>query len=253
LRIAVLSSGSKGNSSFIESNNQAILIDAGLSAKRLLSRIDYIGADYKNLNGIVVTHDHSDHIKGVGILARKLKIPVYIHEDNYKVKADLFTNCEIKFITSEFELGGFLITPIPVSHDGTANYSYNIQADGKKISHLTDLGKATALVKERTKDCDLFLLESNHDPMMLKEGPYPWYLKQRISGIKGHLSNADASNLLLSTERSNLKNVILAHLSEENNDPMLALETMLCTVGENNLDINVHVAHQALPLEFIEI
>lgn len=253
MRIAVLSSGSKGNSSFIESNNQAILIDAGLSAKRLLSRMDDVGADFKNLNGIVVTHDHSDHIKGAGILARKLKIPIYIHEDNYKVKLDLFNNCEMRFITNEFELGSFLITPIPVSHDGTANYSYNIQAEGKKISHLTDLGKATSLVQERTKDCDLFLLESNHDPMMLKEGPYPWYLKQRISGSRGHLSNADASNLLLSADRTNLKNIILAHLSDENNDPRLALDTMLCTVSENNLDINVQVAVQTQALEFIEL
>ncbi|MDA3839446.1 MAG: MBL fold metallo-hydrolase [Candidatus Delongbacteria bacterium] len=253
MKIAVLSSGSKGNSSFIESNNQAILIDAGLSAKRLLSRMDDIGADFKNLNGIVVTHDHSDHIKGVGILARKLKIPVFIHEENYIVKEDLFSNCEIKFITNKFELGGFMITPIPVSHDGTANYSYNIQAEGKKISHLTDLGKATSLVMERTKDCNLFLLESNHDPIMLKDGPYPWYLKQRISGIKGHLSNSDASNLLLSADRSNLKNVILAHLSDENNDPRLAYESMLCTVDENDLDMNVHVALQTQPLEFIEL
>lgn len=253
MRIAVLSSGSKGNSSFIESNNQAILIDAGLSAKRLLSRMNEIGADYKKISAIVVTHDHSDHIKGVGILARKLKIPVYIHEENYNVKSDLFTNCETIFIKREFELGYFKVTPIPVSHDGTANFSYNIQAEGKKISHLTDLGKATSLVKERTKDCDLFVMESNHDPIMLKEGPYPWYLKQRISGIKGHLSNSDASELILSSDRGNLKNIILAHLSEENNDPMLALESMQCTVSENNLNINVHVALQSRPLEFIEI
>lgn len=253
MRIAVLSSGSKGNSSFIESNNQAILIDAGLSAKRLLGRMEEIEADYKNLNGIIVTHDHSDHIKGVGILARKLKIPVYIHEENYNVKTDLFSNCEIKFIKHDFELAGFRITPIPVSHDGTANYSYNIEAEGKKISHLTDLGKATALVKERTKDCDFFVMESNHDPLMLKEGPYPWYLKQRISGIRGHLSNSDASELLLSSNRGKLKNIILAHLSEENNDPMLAYDSMLYTVGQNNLDINVHLAHQNKPTEFIEI
>ena len=253
MKIAILSSGSKGNSSFIESRNQAILIDAGLSAKRLLSRMDDVGADYKNLNGIVVTHDHSDHIKGVGILARKLRIPVYIHEANYKVKADLFDNCEMRFIEREFELGGFTITPIPVSHDGTANYCYNIVAEGKKISHLTDLGKATSLVKERTKDCDLFVLESNHDAIMLKEGPYPWFLKQRISGIKGHLSNLDASNLLLSADRSNLRNVVLAHLSEENNDPTLAYENMTLTVEQNKLDINVHVAHQNKPLEFIEL
>jgi len=253
LRIAVLSSGSKGNSSFIESDNQAILIDAGLSAKRLLNKMDEIGADYKNLNGIIVTHDHSDHIKGVGILARKLKIPVFIHEDNYNVKSELFANCEIKFIRSEFEFGKFKITPIPVTHDGTANYSYNICADNKIISHLTDLGKATSLVIERTKNCDLFLLESNHDPYMLKEGPYPWHLKQRISGIRGHLSNADAGKLLLSSDRSRLKNIILAHLSEENNDPTLALDSMLCTIGENNLDIRVQVASQTQPLEFIEV
>ena len=253
MRIAVLSSGSKGNSSFIESGDQAILIDAGMSAKKLLSRMDEVGADHRNINGIVVTHDHSDHIKGVGILARKLRIPVYIHEANYEVKSDLFEKCEIRFIEREFQIGGFIITPIPVSHDGTANYSYNIAAEGKKISHLTDLGKATSLVKERTKDCDLFLLESNHDPIMLKEGPYPWFLKQRISGIKGHLSNADANNLLLSADRSKLKNVILAHLSEENNDPTLAYESMLLTVEQNKLDINVHVAHQHKPLEFIEI
>ncbi|MBN2789817.1 MAG: MBL fold metallo-hydrolase [Candidatus Delongbacteria bacterium] len=253
MKIAVLSSGSKGNSSFIESNDQAVLIDAGLSTKRLLMKMDEVGADHKIIAGIIVTHDHSDHIKGVGTLARKLKIPVYIHEENYRMKADIFTNCQIKFIEKEFTIGNFTISPIPVSHDGTVNYSYNIQAEGKKISHLTDLGKATSLVRERTKDCDLFVLESNHDPVMLKEGPYPWYLKQRISGIKGHLSNSDASDLIISGQRTNLKNIILAHLSEENNDPVLAYENMVCSITEKDLDINVHIALQNKPLEFIEI
>lgn len=253
MRIAVLSSGSRGNSTFIETPSGSILIDAGLSGKAVLERMDSVGADHRTIMAVIITHDHADHINGAGIIARKLKIPVYIHRENYLTSAHKFEKCEINFIEDDFKVGDILISPYSVSHDGTANFAYNIVYGGKKITHLTDLGKATTLVKQRIKGTDLFVLESNHDPKMLKEGPYPWYLKQRISGNKGHLSNEDAVNLIIEMENMSVRNLVLAHLSEENNDPSLALDYMTEAKEKSGFGFQIHVASQNKALEFIEV
>ncbi len=265
MKISVLSSGSKGNSSIILSHksNQSILIDQGISAKKLLERIDYIGADYKNLMGVVITHDHSDHIGGAGIISRKLKIPIYIHKENYYAKEDKFKNCEVFFIEdmgenknsadSDFFIGDFKITPFTIPHDGTRNYAYNVSIDDKKISHLTDLGMITTVVKQKIKGSDLIVLESNHDFEMLKNGPYPWYLKQRVKSRHGHLSNENACTLMKEHECSKLKKVILAHLSETNNDPVLAYDLMDKTNCEISRKFDLLVAKQHEALELIEV
>ena len=265
MKISVLSSGSKGNSSIILSHksNQSILIDQGLSAKKLLERVDYIGADYKDLMGIVITHDHSDHIGGAGILSRKLKIPVYIHKENYYSKEEKFNNCEVFFIDdmsekknsidSDFFIGDFKVTPFVIPHDGSVNRAYNIAIDDKKITHLTDLGMVTTLVKQKLKGSDLIVLESNHDLELLKNGPYPWYLKQRVKGRHGHLSNENACTLMNEYDCPKLKKVILAHLSETNNDPFLAYDLMDKTNCEISRKFELLVAKQHEALELIEV
>ena len=180
LIVSVLSSGSKGNATLFEYRDQLLLIDNGLSGKELFSRMDQVGKRTDNLSGIVITHDHSDHVKGAGILARKLKIPIYIHEKNYLNKQQLFDKCEIKLIENNFSIGYFNLQPFEIPHDGTANYAYNILAGEKKASIVTDLGFATTLVRQKITGCDLLILESNHDPKMLHDGSYPWDLKQQI-------------------------------------------------------------------------
>ncbi len=253
MKISVLSSGSGGNSTVIQSDSGSILIDAGLSAKRLLERLGSVGADAGSIMGLVITHDHIDHISGAGVTARKLKIPVYIHRENYETSADKFDKCEIKFIENQFNIGDFTIVPVPVSHDGTANFAYTVLAEGKKISHITDFGVVTGIVRHRILGSDLIVLESNHDAEMLKNGPYPWYLKQRISSNTGHLSNYSAGELIRETGAAGLKNLILAHLSKENNDPLLALDVMMKIREENCFSFNISVAKQDEALEFIEV
>jgi len=253
MKISVLSSGSGGNSTVIQSDSGSILIDAGLSAKKLLERLESVGADPCSITGLVITHDHIDHISGAGVTARKLKIPVYIHKENYETSAEKFEKCEIKFIEDQFNIGDFNIIPVPISHDGTANFAYTITSGGKKISHITDIGSVTGIVKHRILGSDLIVLESNHDDQMLKNGPYPWYLKQRIASNTGHLSNHSAGDLIKATGAVGLKNLILAHLSKENNDPFLALDAMTIVKEENNLLFNISVARQEKALEFIEV
>jgi len=253
MKIAVLSSGSEGNSSLIESSEGSILIDAGLSGRRLLERLNSITADIRSIMGIIISHDHADHINGAGIIARKLKIPVYIHKENYLAGEEKFDKCEVKFIESEINIGGFIIKPFPISHDGTANFAFNIFRGNKKISHVTDIGVVTALVKERIKNSDLLVLESNHDLEMLKNGPYPWYLKQRIAGNRGHLSNLSAGKLMEELGDFGLKNLILAHLSKENNDPSLAFDSMMETKEKNSLQFRIHLAYQDRAIDYIEV
>ena len=253
MKVSVLSSGSGGNSTIIQTSEGSILIDAGLSARKLIDRMNSVEADISSIGALVITHDHIDHISGAGIIARKLKIPVYIHKENYLSSADKFDNCEIRFINEPFKIGILRITPIPISHDGTANYAYTVEGEGKKISHITDIGVVTEIVKYRILNSDLVVLESNHDLEMLKNGPYPWFLKQRITGNLGHLSNISAGNLIKETCGGYTRDLILAHLSAENNDPSLAYDEMVKIKESNCFEFDLHVAKQHEALEFIEV
>jgi len=253
MKVSVLSSGSGGNSTIIQSSGGSVLIDAGLSARKLIDRLNSVEADIASIGALVITHDHIDHVSGAGIIARKLKIPVYIHRENYISSAEKFDNCEIRFINEPFNVGCLRIIPIPVSHDGTANYAYNVESEGKKISHITDIGVVTEIIKFKVLNSDLMVLESNHDLEMLKNGPYPWFLKQRIAGNLGHLSNISAGGLIEETCSGGLKNLVLAHLSAENNDPSLAYDEMTKVKESNCFEFKLYVAKQHEALEFIEV
>lgn len=251
--VSPLSSGSKGNATLFESHGQLILIDNGLSGKEFFSRMEQIEKNPADLSAIIITHDHGDHIKGAGILARKLKIPIYLHRENHAKKAQLFEKCELVFIEKSFTIENFQVTPFEIPHDASANYAYNIEAEGKKVSLVTDLGFVTTLVRQKISGSDLLILESNHDLKMLHDGPYPWELKQRVAGRHGHLSNIDAGKLVASLEHKNLHTLVLAHLSEENNDPVLARDEMQKVLSLNNKEYNLLVAKQYQSLELIEV
>ena len=255
MRVSVLSSGSKGNSTLIESSDSSLLIDSGLSAKQLKIRICKVGGVIEKIKGILITHDHTDHVSGAGVIARNLKIPVYIHKGNYENKKHIFKNCEIHIIKeSEFVIGDLNIEAIEVSHDGTVNHGYSIINNGRRISQITDLGIVTTLIIEKIQKSNLLILESNHDPEMLFDGPYPWELKQRVTSRFGHLSNQAACDVLKRINSNEfLHTVILAHLSEENNNPKLAYDMMYDNRDELGFHFDLLVAKQHEPLEFIEV
>ncbi|PID30024.1 MAG: MBL fold metallo-hydrolase [Candidatus Cloacimonadota bacterium] len=242
--ITVLASGSKGNCSLIDSGDGLILVDAGISGKRIIEKISEAGKDSKDLVGLVLTHDHRDHISGAGIISRRLKIPVYTSPIIHSMNKEILKNCDVKYFNGRFNISSLEVTPIPISHDGSDNYGYIFEKGGKKIGHITDLGVVTSLVKERLRSCNILVLESNHDLKMLKEGPYPWYLKQRILGKKGHISNVQSSDLVKEIYSERLKDLVLAHLSEENNDPVIAYDNMDRLRSSFGHNYSIHVAKQ---------
>ncbi len=221
MRVCLLASGSKGNAVYIESGSSRILIDAGLSARELKSRLERIGAGDKNPDALFLTHEHQDHCRGAGPVSRKLHLPVYIHPDTRKAIRNLGRIEKL----NEFETGDAIqfrdleIRSFPLTHDAAAPVGFTIESHEGKIGIATDLGIATRLVAERLKGSRVLILESNHDEDMLRDGPYPWHLKQRIRSHHGHLSNIASSELLKDLLWDGLEAVFLAHLSEVNNCP----------------------------------
>jgi phosphoribosyl 1,2-cyclic phosphodiesterase len=223
--ICVLASGSKGNSIYISNGRTAVLFDAGLSGVEIERRLKSRGLSAGSLQAIVVSHEHADHVQGVGVLSRRYGLPVYINQKTAgaaakigKVHQRCFFECGM-----DFTIGGLRIHPFSLSHDAADPAGFTINRNGIKIGLATDMGVATAMVTEHLKGCRALILEANHDPQMLIDGPYPWPLKQRIQSRTGHLSNSDSRSLLSKITHQNLEHVILAHLSETNNTPERAL------------------------------
>ncbi len=225
LRVCLLASGSKGNSLFVETGDTKILIDAGLSAREISVRLDRIGVNTSELNGILISHEHGDHIRGAGTLARRFKIPVLISYPASKQTHEHFRSITlVEFETGcAFEFRDILIDPFPITHDSVDPVGFVIDSHEARIGFATDLGIATRLVQEKLKKSRVLVLESNHDENMLLNGPYPWHLKQRIKSRHGHLSNVESAELLAEIIHPNLEGVFLAHLSEANNNPEIAL------------------------------
>jgi phosphoribosyl 1,2-cyclic phosphodiesterase len=246
LQVCVLASGSKGNAIYVGDGQTGILIDAGLSGIEIERRMTTAGIDIQSLKAIVVSHEHSDHIRGVGILARRYDLAVYITAETLAAAGQSLgriariTNFEIG---RSFAIDDLAIRPFATSHDASDPAGFTISQNGRKIGIATDLGIATAMVKQHLRACSLLVLEANHDPTMLAEGPYPWPLKQRIKSRSGHLSNQNSSDLLSELKHDGLCHVILAHLSETNNTPEKALAAVQKAIGGDDA-IQLHVATQ---------
>ncbi len=240
LSVCVLASGSKGNAIYISDGACSILVDAGLSGKAIELRMRERDLDPTTLTAVLVTHEHSDHIQGVGVLSRRYNLPVYIARNTLKAAPQLGKLHEVNHFEcgQGFSIGKLSIHPFSTSHDAADPAGFTFQQNGTKIGVATDLGIATAMVKEHLKACALLVLEANHDPDMLINGPYPWPLKQRIKGRSGHLSNQDSRVLLNEIQHDQLKHVVLAHLSETNNTP----ETAYQTVGEGITKCRAHLS-----------
>lgn len=253
MKFCSIFSGSSGNCLYVASQRTRLLVDAGLTGKRIQEGLKEAGVDPNELKGILITHEHSDHIKAAGILSRRFNIPIYANTNTWEamhasvgnVKSEnikTFDGCE------PFEIGDITVLPYDIPHDAVNPVGYSFVNEGKKISIATDIGYASDNVKNNIKDADLILLESNHDEEMLKVGPYPYPLKLRILSDVGHLSNENAGKLITDILNSKMQKVILGHLSGTNNYPELAMRTVLSVLETNGIkdgkDIDIDIAYR---------
>lgn len=256
LAFSVLASGSKGNSTYIEGPEGAIVIDAGLSAREIIRRTLSAGGEPGRIRGLLLTHEHSDHLRGVVPLARKLKIPVIGTAATLAAARLPVDITSISFNSGRsFNKAGFSIMPFSIPHDAADPVGYIIQFDHVRLGLATDLGYGTALVRDRLRNCQVVILESNHDEQMLMDGPYPWFLKQRVNSRSGHLSNTSSSGILKDIFHAGLEKVTLAHLSEINNEPDLALGSAKDILGLNGKSVRLMAAsaYEPMPLSRVDL
>ncbi|SHJ55936.1 Phosphoribosyl 1,2-cyclic phosphodiesterase [Malonomonas rubra DSM 5091] len=227
MRVCLLASGSRGNSALIEADNCRILVDAGLSGREIEKRLASLELAGEDLDAILVTHEHHDHVGGVGPLARRFDLPVYIDQQTHAAlpKLGKIARLELFDAGDTFSFRDLEISSFSTTHDAINPVGYVIESDEGKVGYATDLGMSTRLVSDQLKACRVLILEANHDEQMLLDGPYPWPLKQRIRSRHGHLSNNESRRLLEDVNWSGLEALFLAHLSEENNCPDLVAET----------------------------
>jgi phosphoribosyl 1,2-cyclic phosphodiesterase len=275
MRMTVLASGSKGNSTLVSSRHTRILVDAGLSCRELLKRMQMVAEDPASIDALLITHEHQDHVQGLAVLARKLGVPVYFTQATHRAwmrwmmphkrmtysawlaqrqqalaqeaspepaplpadepepkQDDLQAGdpCSLPGVEyfaagSGFSIGDIVITPFTIPHDAADPVGFVFEADGVRMAIATDLGYMPPNVKMALRNCDVLMLESNHDLEMLRDGPYPWSVKQRVMSRVGHLSNEAASEFLEKNYDGHASYVVLAHLSESNNLPALARVT----------------------------
>lgn len=247
-----MSSGSKGNSIYVESGDYRVLIDAGLSEKEISARLLLIGRSPKDLHGVFLTHEHADHVKGAGTLARKHKIPVFSTEGTYKKMRHTVGKIPDWYAfkrEDEVLMGDLRIEPYPTEHDAEESVAFVVRKGASKLGHAADLGRVTPLVREKLGGSDVLLVESNHDVDMLHAGPYPWALKQRIKSDVGHLSNEACAELLSFLKHDRLQLIVLMHLSETNNHPDIAQVTAAQAAGA----VKMILARQHCPTQLIRI
>jgi phosphoribosyl 1,2-cyclic phosphodiesterase len=230
--VTVLASGSRGNSALIASAKTRILVDAGVSCREITRRLRVSGDDPSSLDAILITHEHSDHVAGLRVLANKYQIPVFMtgatHQAWKREARDSkgepcsLDKLEVFHAGHSFEVGDISITPFTIPHDAVDPVGFTLRVEGVKVSFATDLGYIPASVKHHLRGSDVLLIESNHDLEMLRNGPYPWVVKQRVMSRVGHLSNEALAQFFTADYDGGAAYVILAHLSEQNNHPELA-------------------------------
>lgn len=241
MRFVSIASGSSGNCIYIGSENTHILVDAGISNKRIEQGLNEIGLKGSDIDAVVITHEHSDHTKGLGVLARRYGVPIY------GTKETLEEISEMKYLGEyprelfcpvnpdvEFEVGDLHIQPFSIDHDAANPVAYRVNHGRRNVAVATDMGHYDQYVIDHLQGLDALLLESNHDVNMLETGPYPYYLKRRILGDHGHLSNENAGRLLNHVLHDHLKYILLGHLSKENNYEALAYETVKLEIDQGD-------------------
>ena len=256
--LTILGSGSAGNCAYVETGETRILVDAGFSLRQIRQRLATIGRTPENLTGVLITHEHSDHVAGLPMLCEKLRIPIYCNRPTHEEIQFQFSkkfDARLFATGASFEIGDVLVETFSIPHDAQDPVGYLLRTNGVNLGFLTDLGHATKLVLERVRPAHALVLESNHDVKMLQDCPRrPWSLKQRILGRHGHLSNeaaADAAQEIMSAE---LRHLFLGHLSSECNKPEIARRVMsarLQKIGATH--VQVEIAAQDVPCATLEL
>lgn len=250
LKFCSLSSGSCGNVSYIEYKNTKILVDAGLNGVKTENSLKDIGTDIKDVDAVVLTHEHRDHIQGAGILSRKYGSKLYANEKTYLASRSSIGSVnenKVNIFDGAFEVKDLVIKPFKIYHDAYDPVGLAIYAGNKKVSILTDTGVVDDTIRDAIKDSDIYYIESNHDEEMLEKGPYSYYLKKRVKGSEGHLSNLQAADIIKKSLKDKNELVFLAHLSHENNTEKLAYKTVcseLLQSGRSINDFRLRVTHR---------
>jgi len=254
---SVIASGSKGNAILVRSRNTAILVDAGISMKRIFCALEALKVPPQSLKAVIISHEHSDHTRGAGAICRKLKIPTLITPDTYAYSLHKLGNINERLLYFEsgvaFEIGDILVRPFSSSHDAVDSCNFSFEHDDKKLGLAMDLGYPTRLTLHQLSGAHTLILESNHDIAMLMEGPYDWALKMRVKSDKGHLSNDQAVGLISQLMHPGLKTLILAHLSETNNLPDLAFKQMQAYLDSIRSDVRLLVASQDMHTPLVDV
>jgi phosphoribosyl 1,2-cyclic phosphodiesterase len=255
MRIISLQSGSSGNAIYVESNGFQLLLDAGITGRQAQLRLEAFGRDIGDVDAVVISHDHRDHARYLGVYQRKFGLPVYVTRRTLDAAArycQLGRLGDVRHFCAGDTLrcGTLAVRTIRTPHDGADGVAFVVDDGAKRVGVLTDLGHVFDDLRRVVPTLDGILLESNYDPAMLADGPYPEFLRRRIRGYRGHLSNSDAAGLLAQAAGTRLKWVCLAHLSEENNRPELARETLVRAVGHR---FPIYVASRSEPTGVFEV
>ncbi len=240
-----LFSGSSGNCTYVATENTRLLIDAGVSCNKIVKALEEIGVELDEIDAILITHEHTDHTKGLTTTYKKYHLPVFANEKTWKMmeSLEIGDTCKFYFDTNKtFYVGDFKIQPFSIPHDAADPCGFSLFADDKKITITTDIGHMTEGILHQMENSNILMLEANYDLETLKCGPYPYPLKKRIMSESGHLSNDDASKAISYLTKNNVQNIVLGHLSKENNFPELAYQTVFNEIQENGNICNLSVA-----------
>ena len=262
LHFSVLASGSTGNAIYVGTDQTKLLVDVGLSGKAMEALFKEINRDIREVSGILVTHEHSDHIKGLGVLARKYQVPIYANEKTWRAMNSLIGEVpnDQKFIfnmETTHTFGDLEVESFGVSHDAAEPMFYVFHHEGKKLVTITDTGYVSDRMKGTIKNADMYVFESNHDVDMLRMGKYPWNIKRRILSDVGHVSNEDAALAMADVIGENTKRIYLAHLSQDNNMKELAKMTVTQVLESKELGVNnqftIHDTDPKKPTELVYV
>ena len=256
MRLCVLGSGSSGNALVVESGTRRLMVDAGFSCRELEKRLKLAELQPDGLDALILTHEHSDHCRGASLLARRYGLEVYATEGTLEKLAPVFKGVTTHRISSGsiLDLGKFQVEPFAIPHDAAEPVGLVIEDEGgNRLGLAADLGTCSRLAWGRLVDLDFLVIETNHDLEMLRSGPYPWSLKQRIAGRYGHLSNREASQGIPELLSDRLRWVVLYHLSRTNNDPVLAAESIAEELEREGSGATICVTHQVEPTSWLEL
>ena len=263
--VSVLASGSRGNATLVESSSARILVDAGISCRETFKRLKSVGRDPREISAVLITHEHSDHISGLATLAKKLKVPIFMTGATHLAWARTVKDSsgeppqvaklEVFSPGRSFQVADITVMPFTIPHDAADPVGFTFRAEGTKVAVVTDLGYMPASVCDHLRKCDVLIVESNHDLEMLRGGSYPWSVKQRVMSRVGHLSNESLAQFFAQDYDGGASYIVLAHLSEQNNHPEIALRAAENALGLQMtlLQNRVMLAAQNAPTETIRL